>query len=437
MHRVNTAEPTHGERKAHLKRLACCAFFITATAHQALAQGEDAGAGAAAGQRDEGENVLPVVNPTRVNERGERLRLVVDNGPPANRIRILITADCYTERMPEDKLFRQHWNGVLSDIFSAEPLGSYRGFFNVYTLYTESPSAMPARPGAVGSAPSRYGTTQEDKERLGIKMGAVRTTAEEFLSADIIIVLINNGRGLSIVPDMGIIALGTQDSLSLAGYAMGRSMGGLAPEWGDRESEKDHAGELVVEPEFPNVTIETDPEKVKWRYWFPPEQIVRKNSTLPVGLWEGGYFRRRGVFRPSSSCRMRAIRSHFCPVCAEVLVTKILSSVRLLDGGRPGAPAEGETILVGTKPVSFGVRAIRSPGVRFASRWFVDDQENPAWRDKADVKIKGRMLAEGEHELRVEIRDVTGFVRKGADVIGVDSHSWQIEVSEKKRSKRR
>ena len=411
-------------------RLACCVFFVAATAHQVLAQAEAPGA-------QENRTVGPLVNLTRVNGRGERLRLVVDNGPAANRVRILVTADCYTEKMPEDKHFRTHWERVLGDVFSADPLSSYRGFFNVYTLYTHSPRPMPGRPGARGSAPSRYGATQEDDKRLGIGLGEVRRTAEEFLAADIIIVLVNNGRGVAVAPDMGIVALGVQDSLSYAGYTIGRVMGGLAPEWADSESEKAHKGALAEEPDFPNVTIEIDPEKVKWRHWFPPGQAVRKNSTRPVGLWEGAYFRRQGVYRPSQSCRMRAPRAPFCPVCAEVLVKKILSSVRLLDGAWPGAAAEGEALLVGTKPVSFGVQAIRSPGVAFASRWFLDDQENPDWRDKADIRIQGRMLAAGEHELRVEVRDASGFVRKSADSIGADSHSWNVLVDENKRSKRR
>lgn len=435
MYSTGTAELTLGKRRARLTRLACCVFLVAAAAHRAVAQAEGPEPDGGGGRWDGRENAGPLADLARVNDRGERLRLVVANGPHANRIRLLVTSDCYSEK--RSKVFSQHLKRVLDNIFSAEPLGSYRGFFNVYTLFTQSPSQMPARPGAVGAAPSRYGTTQVNKDRLDIKLSAVRTTADAFLSADIIIVLVNNGRGLAIAPDMGIFALGAQDSLSISGYCMGLLMGKLAPEWGDRESEKEHKGTLILEPEYPNVTIETNPAKVKWRHWFPPDQVVRQNSTLPVGLWEGGYFRRRGVFRPSQQCRMRATNAHFCPVCGEVLVKKILSSVRLLDAAWPEAPAEGEAILLSRKSVSFGVRAISSPGVRFASRWLIDDQENPRWRNKAEVKIKGRTLAAGEHELRVEVRDDSGFVRRDAGVAGVDSHSWHIQAAEKTKSERK
>ncbi len=45
-----------------------------------------------------------------------------------------------------------------------------------------------------------------------------------------------------------------------------------------------------------------------------------ESSSYPVGVYEGGGYQSRGVFRPANDCRMRTNTSPaFCPVCIRAI----------------------------------------------------------------------------------------------------------------------
>ena len=383
-------------------------------------------------ERDDEGETRGRVELSRVNARGERLTVIEQNGPPANRINILLTADCYSEKMDEDGLYRQHCLRLLNNIFSCRPLKNYRGFFNIYSLYTKSPAIMPERRGGVGAKPTRYDARQSSMDDLSVSLGRVEDTAQEFMDAEVIFVLVNNASGTAIAPGDPVIVLGVQDALAHGAYVLG-SWAGLGPEWHDSESVKDHPGTLVSEPPYPNLTIETDPAKVKWSYWFPDVQKVRINSTLPVGLWEGGYYRRDGVYRPSQGCRMRRSLRDFCPVCAEVIALKILDKVRLIDAVRPDT---ADVVEVDRKGVTFAVKPVTSPGVGLISRWLLDGVEIPRSGNKAEITLNNRKFPPGDHELTLEARDVTGFVRRDPERVCDASHTWRVHITERATSRR-
>lgn len=81
----------------------------------------------------------------------------------------------------------------------------------------------------------------------------------------------------------------------------------------------------------PNVTDNPKPEELKWRAL----ARLSSNSFLgsknlecaqcgrqwrepsPLGMFEGGFYHRSGVFRPAHTCRMRELHQPFCRVCVQ------------------------------------------------------------------------------------------------------------------------
>jgi hypothetical protein len=66
-----------------------------------------------------------------------------------------------------------------------------------------------------------------------------------------------------------------------------------------------------------NITSNTDRTTTKWRTLIAASTAIP--TTTPdgaVGLWEGGGYYRRGLYRPQSTCHMRTTASPFCAVCA-------------------------------------------------------------------------------------------------------------------------
>jgi hypothetical protein len=129
----------------------------------------------------------------------------------------------------------------------------------------------------------------------------------------------------SLAPDAELIAL----------HDIGHSAFGLADEYGapagsfEQISNRPAAGE----PHEPNVTVQTDPARLKWIGAVKTSPIPmlanadcsqeNRWDTLPfgtVGLFEGAHHAYCGVYRPQFDCRMRSLDQPFCVVCQQVIV---------------------------------------------------------------------------------------------------------------------
>ena len=61
-------------------------------------------------------------------------------------------------------------------------------------------------------------------------------------------------------------------------------------------------------------------ETVKWGHFLALPGAKNREWTF-----EGGYYRKTGVFRPWRACRMREHREAFCPICDEEIAKAIVA----------------------------------------------------------------------------------------------------------------
>jgi hypothetical protein len=127
-------------------------------------------------------------------------------------------------------------------------------------------------------------------------------------------------------------------SAEIALHEMGHLAFGFADEYDCRtcvagETGQDHYS--GGEPAQPNVTIDTDPNTIKWRAsltapgdGLPTTQnadcTTRDSQANPksdtyVGAHEGANYFHCGCYRPSFNCRMRALGNPFCLVCQQAI----------------------------------------------------------------------------------------------------------------------
>lgn len=107
-------------------------------------------------------------------------------------------------------------------------------------------------------------------------------------------------------------------------HEFGHSFGGLADEYfyGD-DDPMEQLYPDGIEPWEPNLTTLTDFPS-KWADMIdgstPCPTPSGDADRYPVGLYEGGGYRTRGVFRPADECRMRNnTTGGFCPVCQRAI----------------------------------------------------------------------------------------------------------------------
>lgn len=109
-------------------------------------------------------------------------------------------------------------------------------------------------------------------------------------------------------------------------HEMGHLIGGLADEYYESEVSVQDFYPAGVEPVEPNVTTLVNFES-KWKSMLDPQTPI---PTMPVtekhpdfnrlGVYEGGGYVAKGVYRPSLHCTMHQIRyDDFCPVCKRAL----------------------------------------------------------------------------------------------------------------------
>ena len=104
---------------------------------------------------------------------------------------------------------------------------------------------------------------------------------------------------------------------------MGHSLGALGDEYYTSEVSTEDIYNKNVEPYQPNLTTLVDFDK-KWK------NILDKNTKIPtevnsdnintVGVYEGGGYQAKGIYRPYINCKMKALDYDFCPVCQRAII---------------------------------------------------------------------------------------------------------------------
>ena len=106
-------------------------------------------------------------------------------------------------------------------------------------------------------------------------------------------------------------------------HEFGHSFGGLADEYAyDSQAEPMYPAD--TEPWEPNITTLVDFAS-KWQDMLPPGTSIPtqpdgRDLTTKVGVYEGGGYQVKGVYRPVQECRMKVNEvEEFCPVCQRAL----------------------------------------------------------------------------------------------------------------------
>lgn len=259
-----------------------------------------------------------------------RVDKLTDNGPPENRINVVILGDGFTEaQLP---IFRDEAK-KFADFFSAyEPFGQYKNYFNFYAVSTPSPESGISNP---GTAPDAYndhpvskvnnfygGTFGTEIHRLVTIQNydlMYQVLARNFPQYDLIVMLANTtfygGSG-------GNIAMHTLHSSAntIGVHEIGHTFSRLSDEYWAGIS---YARENI------NMTREANPDQVRWKDWLNHQSIGIYNHGLsgdPLN-WR----------KPANgSCLMEHLSRQFCAVCREATVEKILSLVNPLESATPG-----------------------------------------------------------------------------------------------------
>jgi hypothetical protein len=251
------------------------------------------------------------------------------NGSEEDMVDILFLAEGYTAG--EMDKFVDDARRSAGYIFSEEPFISMRKQFNVRAVLSASRDSGTDIPGdgiwkntVVNSSfytfgIERYMTTMDYKAVCDVAACA---------PYDQIYILVNTDKygGGGIYNHYSISAADNLQSRAVVIHEFGHAFGGLADEYFNSAVAYNDYFPLDVEPWNPNLTTLVDFDS-KWKHMLaevtPVPTPAEEAYGQIVGVYEGGGYVARGVFRPMVDCRMHTNDAAFCPVCSEALIKMI------------------------------------------------------------------------------------------------------------------
>jgi hypothetical protein len=251
------------------------------------------------------------------------------HGAPEHKIDILFLAEGYREH--EMDKFLEDARRSAGYIFSEEPFKSRREFFNVRAVKSVSKDSGTDIPGQGvwknTLLNSSFYTFGIERYMTTMDFAAVCDVAAN-AHYDQIYILVNTEKygGGGMYNLYSISAADNLDSRAVVIHEFGHAFGGLADEYYNSAVAYTDFFNLDIEPWNPNLTTLVNFES-KWK-----DQIV-KDTPIPtpreeafehtVGVYEGGGYVAKDVYRPMIDCRMHTNDAPFCPVCESALLKMI------------------------------------------------------------------------------------------------------------------
>ncbi len=265
-----------------------------------------------------------------------KVKKLVSNGAPEKKVDLVFLAEGYTKK--EMKKFRADAERFAGFLFEAEPFKSMQEHFNIWAVEsvsretgTDIPGEHIFRSTVLNTSfytfdSERYLTTRDHKKVMDIAALA---------PCDHVCILVNSDKygGGGFYNHYSVTTTGHSLSDKLLLHELGHGLGGLGDEYYTSSvAYDDPMYKKGVEPWEPNLTTLTEFEK-KWKDMLETG-IPVPTPDIPeyagkTGVFKGGGYLAKGVYRPATDCRMKSNEAEeYCAVCRRALERMILYFTR-------------------------------------------------------------------------------------------------------------
>jgi len=255
---------------------------------------------------------------------------VLNNGDPSTKVDIVIIPEGYTKE--EMELFKKDCEKFANHLFNSSPYKENKEKFNIRGVEAtseESGSDIPAdsiwkktllNTNFYTFDLDRYLMTEDYKTVSDVAANA---------PYDQIFILVNSDKygGGAIYNHYSVCINKSKYEEYIFIHEFGHGFAGLADEYYTSDVAYENFYPLDVEPLEPNLTTLVEFEN-KWK------EMVNDSIPVPtpndpkyknvVGVFEGGGYVSKGVYRPRMDCTMKSISvNNFCPVCYKAILDMI------------------------------------------------------------------------------------------------------------------
>lgn len=253
---------------------------------------------------------------------------LMQNGDPATKVDLCFIAEGYTAQ--EMEKFRADARRFTEYLFTMAPYNRHKEDFNIWlveSISEESGTDIPhedvwqktvANSNFYTFRSDRYLTAQNQKTICQI------ATAAPY---DALYVIVNNEKygGGGIYNFYGLSASNCKWAEEVFVHEFGHSFAGLGDEYYDSSTSYEEFYNIKIEPWEPNLTTLVNFES-KWKDMLPSGTSVPTSplsdpkDNVSMGVFEGGGYMAKGIYRPVMDCRMKTNQAQgFCPVCQRAI----------------------------------------------------------------------------------------------------------------------
>jgi hypothetical protein len=267
---------------------------------------------------------------TREKPEASPATRIYGSGDPHTSLDIVFLAEGYTKG--EMDKFRADVKRFADILTGEPPFDKYADHINIWAVESASQESGTDVPGEgiyVNTAlNSSYYTFDVDRYLTTREIGRVNDYAAA-APHDQIVVLINSPRygGGGVYNYYSAVTSDHKFSPQVFTHEFGHGFAGLADEYYTSDVAYEDFYPLDVEPWEPNITTRVN-FKSKW------EDLIARSVPVPTpnekryigvtGLFEGGGYSAKGIYRPSYDCRMKSNQAeYFCEVCQRAIENMI------------------------------------------------------------------------------------------------------------------
>ena len=253
-------------------------------------------------------------------------KYLLHNDSPEKCIDVAILAEGYT--LQEMQTFYEDAEIACKSIFDHEPFKSMKKRFNVVAVAspsTDSGVSVPRLNEWKHTAfSSHFSTFYSDRYLTTSRVKAIHD-ALAGIPYEHIIILANTEEygGGGIYNSYTLTTAHHPMFRPVVVHEFGHSFGGLADEYFYDNDVMTDTYPLDIEPWEQNISTQVD-FAAKWKDMLsentPVPTPAEVSENYPTGVYEGGGYSAKGIFRPAENCRMRTNEyPAFCPVCQRAL----------------------------------------------------------------------------------------------------------------------
>ncbi|NDV82428.1 peptidase M64 [Bacteroides sp. 51] len=258
-------------------------------------------------------------------------KYLIQNGSSDQTIDVVILAEGYTEE--EMAVFHKDAQIACESIFNHEPFQSMKDKFNVIAVASpsiDSGVSIPHQQLWKNTAFSSHFDTFYSERYLTTSRVKSIHDALAGIPYEHIIILANTEQygGGGIYNAFTLTTAHHPMFRPVVVHEFGHSFGGLGDEYFYDQDIMSDMYPLHIEPWEQNITMLVSFE-TKWKDMLkkgtPHPTPPAEKDKYPVGVYEGGGYAAKGIYRPADNCRMRTNEyPAFCPVCQRA-ITRIIN----------------------------------------------------------------------------------------------------------------